>query len=665
MNPATIVRTREDLADFAQASSYEWLLSNGLGSYAAGTVSGACTRRYHGWLVTALDPPVQRTVMVAKCDVTIEYRGHTYALSSNEYGDGTIDPQGYRYLECFRLDSQMPVWIWSMSDLCIRQRLWMLHGEHTVYAEWTVLRAGAPITLSVTPLCTYRDYHSETQGGWTPAIAGQAQSCIITAAPMAQAYQLTSNRGIFKLDPVWYWNVKHRLEAERGLDAREDLFRPGRFEAIFERGESMTLTLATNVAPVPAVALAREEARQAALVTALPNATPAWITQLALAADQFIVKRGGGGATVLAGYPWFTDWGRDTMIALPGLTIPTRRTEVAAQILRSYATHLSDGMLPNRFPDTGSAPEFNTVDATLWYFVAIDEYLQATDDWSLVRDLYPALQGILDWHVRGTRFGIHIDPNDGLLAAGVSGVQLTWMDARVGDWVVTPRHGKAVEINALWQRALCAMQRFAAYFDYKNDQVDFARRAALHAYSFDTRFWNPTGGYLFDVIDGPDNAAPDASVRPNQLCAVALTDTLLDHAQRRAVVDRCIEDLWTPHGLRTLARTDPRYQGVYRGGPHERDSAYHQGTVWPWLLGPLTRAHFMIYRDKASALALIEPLAGHLNHACLGTLSEIFDGDEPNLARGCFAQAWSVAAILSAWHFIETQDASSNLGVPI
>ena len=664
MNPATIVRTREDLADFAQASSYEWLLSNGLGSYAAGTVSGACTRRYHGWLVTALDPPVQRTVMVAKCEVNVEYRGHTYALSSNEYADGTLDPQGYRYLEYFRLEGQMPVWIWSMSDLRIRQRLWMLHGEHAVYAEWTVLHAGAPVALRITPLCTYRDYHSETQGGWTPAVTHHSTSCTITAGPTAQPFELTSDRGAFKFDPAWHWNFKHRVEDERGLDAREDLFRPGHFEVTVEPHGSLILTLATDSTPAPLLALAREEARQHALITALPSSTPAWIAQLALAADQFIVTRGDGGATVIAGYPWFTDWGRDTMIALPGLTIPTGRTEVAAQILRSYAAHLSDGMLPNRFPDSGAAPEFNTVDATLWYFVAIDEYLQATNDWSLVQDLYPALQDILDWHVRGTRFGIHIDPNDGLLAAGVSGVQLTWMDARVGDWVVTPRHGKAVEINALWQRALCAMQRFAAHFVYKTDQVDFERRAALHAQSFSTRFWSPASGYLFDVIDGPDNAAPDASLRPNQLCAVALTNTLLDHAQRRAVVDRCLEQLWTPHGLRTLAPADSRYLGVYRGGPHERDGAYHQGTVWPWLLGPLARAHFMTYRDSAAALALIEPLAGHLNHACLGTVSEIFDGDEPNRARGCFAQAWSVAAILSTWHFIETQNGPSKTGVP-
>jgi predicted glycogen debranching enzyme len=357
---------------------------------------------------------------------------------------------------------------------------------------------------------------------------------------------------------------------------------------------------------------------------------------------------------VIAGYPWFGDWGRDTMIALPGLTLATGRPEIAASVLRTFGAFVSQGMLPNRFPDAGETPEYNTVDATLWYFVAIDQYLAATGDRQLVAELYPVLLDIVEWHRRGTRFGIHMD-GDGLLAAGEPGVQLTWMDAKVGDWVVTPRIGKPVEINALWYRALVVMQSFAALLGDARAEREFATLAGAALHSFRHRFWLPERGYLADVVDGPTgeldrrNRRSDASLRPNQIFAVALDKNLLEHEQARAVVDVCAQRLWTPLGLRSLAEREHEYVGTYRGGPRERDGAYHQGTVWSWLLGPFALAHYNVYGDAAAARAWLRGIESHLKQACVGNVSEIFDGDAPHRPEGCFAQAWSVAEVLRAW----------------
>jgi predicted glycogen debranching enzyme len=384
------------------------------------------------------------------------------------------------------------------------------------------------------------------------------------------------------------------------------------------------------------------------------------ISQLILAADQFIVERRDAsgtplGKTVIAGYPWFSDWGRDTMIALPGLTLATRRYQEAASILRTFAKFVSQGMLPNRFPDAGEAPEYNTVDATLWYFVAIDEYLRATRDVALVRDLFPILRDIVDWHVRGTRFGIHMDAQDGLLFAGESGVQLTWMDAKVGDWVVTARIGKPVEINALWFNALSILSRFSQLLGEDAVSREYYVMAERVHRSFNKRFWSADLHYLFDVIDGPegelaaDGKRYDASLRPNQLFAISLRHSLLDAERAKAVVDTCLAELWTPVGLRSLSPRDPRYAAKYQGSPQVRDGVYHQGTVWSWLLGPFVSAHYQVYDNAVESLSYLDGVAAHMRDACVGQISEIFDGDEPHVARGCFAQAWGVAEILRVW----------------
>ena len=656
MEPLQLARPA--FATAAGALSHEWLLSNGLGGFASGTVAQANTRRYHGLLVAALKPPLERVVMVAKADAGVQYRGDYCALACNEFADGTIAPHGFRHLTGFRLEGTIPVWTYAIADALLEQWVWMTHGRNVTHVQYRLLQAGAPLALDVTPLCTYRDYHAHARGRRNFAVESLASACIVRAHEGARPYSLSIDRGRFDADPDWYWNFHHRLEAERGLDSDEDLFRPGVFRAELAPGEAVTLTLSAE-AEAAAPALDAEQERQRRLLATLPTAAPQWIGQLTLSADQFLVARASHGAnspgtTVIAGYPWFGDWGRDTMIALPGLALATARHTEAAAILRTFAEHLSQGMLPNRFPDDGAVPEYNSVDATLWYFHALAAYHEATGDFSLVRELYPKLIEVIDWHQRGTRHGIQVDPADGLLRAGEPGVQLTWMDAKIGAWVVTPRIGKPVEINALWHYALVRMQEWARQLGQAKAALRYGEAARTAARSFRTAFWCEARGCLYDVIDGPDGELVegrrvDASLRPNQLFAVALGTDLLEPARQRAVVDACGAALLTPLGLRSLAPADPAYVARYQGGPTQRDASYHQGTVWSWLLGPFALAHQRVYGDGAQALALLGGLAAHLAEACVGSISEIFDGEAPHGARGCFSQVWSVAETLRAW----------------
>jgi predicted glycogen debranching enzyme len=431
------------------------------------------------------------------------------------------------------------------------------------------------------------------------------------------------------------------------------------------------LATAESEFELPATAVDQELKRRRSLLRSAPSGAPEWVQRLTLAADQFIVRRAtqsgeSRGTTVIAGYPWFSDWGRDTMIALPGLALATGRTQDAAAILRTFASHVSEGMLPNRFPDGGEEPEYNTVDATLWYFHAVAAYLAATADQALLRDLYPVLRDIIDWHRRGTRYGIHVDPEDGLLFAGQPGVQLTWMDAKLGDWVVTPRIGKPVEINTLWHYVLNQMAGWARILKDPRAAADYDTAAGRVAASFAERFWYPEGGYLHDVIDGPDGALDiegrrvDTSLRPNQIFAVSLGTNLLDPVRARAVVDVCAAELLTPVGLRSLAPSDPHYAGRYMGDSRQRDGTYHQGTVWSWLLGPFALAHHSVYRDPGHAITLLEGLANHLDEGCIGSVSEIMDGDAPHAPRGCFAQAWGVSETLRAFHSLTRERARTN-----
>jgi predicted glycogen debranching enzyme len=649
-----------------EALQREWLVTNGLGGFASGTVALANTRRYHGLLVGSFKPPVDRLVLVSKVDIDVVYRGEHYALTTNEYADGTLAPRGFDRIVSFRVEGQVPVWTYAAADALLELRIYAAQSENTSYLRIRVIAATAPIDLTLTPLCAYRDYHAHMRGGWMLGVEPEPRAVTIRAFEGAHPYRVSVDRGHFEAKPDWYRGFLHRAERDRGLDDREDLLRPGVFHAELTAGESIHLMASSESGERldGNTALLREMQRQQRIARAVPPESPEWVQRLHQAADQFIVARadasgGLSGKTVIAGYPWFADWGRDTMIALPGLTLATGRHTEAAAILRTFGEHVSQGMLPNRFPDGGEPPEYNTVDATLWFFHALDCYFDATRDVALLTTLLPVMADILAWHERGTRYGIGVDPVDGLLRAGTPGVQLTWMDAKVGDWVVTPRIGKPVEINALWHFAHRAMARWHELLEDGAVAGRYANTADRIRDAFRARFWNSHEKGLLDVIDGPETQA-DASVRPNQIFAVSLDAGLLYEEQARSVVDVCARRLLTPVGLRSLAPEDAHYARHFRGGPLERDGAYHQGTVWSWLLGPFALAHYAVHGDADHALGLLSAMAPHLDEACVGQVSEVFDAEAPHVPGGCFAQAWGVAETLRAYDFLNTALAHST-----
>ncbi|HSC78493.1 MAG TPA: amylo-alpha-1,6-glucosidase [Candidatus Acidoferrales bacterium] len=649
---------REICGELATAEEREWLVTNGLGGYASGTIAGSLTRRYHGLLVAALKPPLGRTVLVSKLDETAEYDGETFALATNRWGDGAVDPHGYRHIESFRLDGTTPVWRYAFGDALLEKRIWMHPDANTTYVRYELLRGSRPLALTLKALVNYRDYHSTTYAGdWRMSIEKVQRGLRVAAFDGATPFYLLS--GSAKAEPAhdWYRNFCLSIARYRGLDDHEDQLHAGTFHVTLKPGEAMTIVLSTDPNPEldgGAAARAREGHEEELLErwnaanSGVAGKAPGWIQQLVLAADQFIVRRplrdDPEARSVIAGYHWFGDWGRDTMISLPGLALTTGRPEIARNILRTFARFVDCGMLPNVFPDAGETPEYNTVDAALWYLEAVRQYWEATGDEALLRELFPVLVEMVEWHQRGTRYQIHVDPADGLLYAGEAGVQLTWMDAKVGDWVVTPRIGKPVEINALWYNALLTLARMAKALGRPGP--DYEAQAAWVRDSFQ-RFWNAEAGYCFDVLDGPNGN--EATLRPNAIFAVSLPESPLTMEQQRAVVDVCARHLLTSHGLRSLASSDPAFIGHYGGGPRERDAAYHQGTAWGWLLGPFALAHLCVHGDSAQATAFLAPMEHHLNVHGLGTASEIFDGDPPFTPHGCIAQAWTVAELFRAW----------------
>jgi predicted glycogen debranching enzyme len=627
-------------------------VTNGLGGYACGTVALANTRRYHAFLMASLAPPVERTLLVAKIEVSVDYRGRHTALTSNEFAGGSIAPQGFAQLESFAVHDGVPVWTWAVDDALIEQQIFMAQGANTSYLRLELRRASGPLRVILKPFTAYRDQHAHGHGEQPFRLQSVANGCQIDAYDGARTYQLSVSAGSFEAAPVWYRDFWHREEAGRGMDATEDLFVPGSFHCDLVPHAPIVLTASCETPPPPAATQvlldSRERARR--LHTALPKSAPEWIRTLAHATDQFIVRRGSGATSVIAGYPWFGDWGRDTMIALPGLTTLLGRHEEAAAILRSFAAYVDRGMLPNRFPEHGETPEYNTADATLWLFQAVNDYFLAKRDPALLRELIPVLSGIVHAHVDGTRYGIGVDPADGLLRAGEAGLQLTWMDAKFDTQVFTPRIGKPVEINALWINALNVMVRIADGMRDVGEKRFFQGLLDRAQQSFG-RFWNERRGCLYDVLD--TGSGNDDSLRPNQIIAVALPLCGLPPAQIRAVVDTCARELLTSYGLRTLDPRDPRYLGRYEGDMRQRDSAYHMGTAWAWLLGPYARAHYRVYGDARLAQSFLSPIAQELTSGCIGSVAEIFDGDAPHMARGCFAQAWSVAEILRSWVYLE------------
>ena len=663
----------ETCRDWSPASAHEWLVTNGRGSYASGTVAGTNTRRYHGLLVAALRPPLGRTLLVAALDATVEpvAGAAPIPLHVHEYHDGTIAPHGHRHIEAFALHDGIPTWTYGFPGGRLTRTVWMEHGRDITYVRYALAPESDSVVLRLAPLCTFCDYHTLTQGhpDWRFIVEPHEESVTLRAWPEAPPYWLWLDRPAhFTGREEWSWRFLYRVERDRGLDHLEDLYVPGDFAVALAPGETVTVVLTNESATAAsaatgdrdALARARARARRLPSQVGINAAADPVAAALCLAADQCLVSRGPSAAantagTVLAGYPWFADWGRDTMIALPGLTLATGRIREAEAILRVFADHVQDGLLPNRFPDAGDIPEYNTADATLWYFHAIARVLAHSEDAGfgaserrrLLSDLYPVLRRIVAFHLRGTRHHIRVDPHDGLLYAGEPGVQLTWMDAKVGDWVVTPRIGKPVEINALWLHALTRMAEWATALGATDDATEYRRWLAQGAASFAARFWYPAGGFLYDVVDGP--AGDDPSLRPNQVIATALPETPLSADQRRRVVEIVTEHLLTPMGLRSLAPGGDDYRGRYTGDVWQRDGAYHQGTVWPWLIGPFIDSHLAVYDDRARAHRLLEPLAAHLGTAGLGSVSEIFDGDPPHTPGGCYAQAWSVAELLRSW----------------
>jgi predicted glycogen debranching enzyme len=632
-------------------------VTNGLGGFACGTVAGANTRRYHGLLVASLKPPVERTLLVAKIELSVRYLDVETDLSANEFAGGVISGQGFVHLESFAVEDGIPTWRYAVADALLEQQIFMAPGANTSYLRLELLRATAPLQVTLKPLLTYRDYHSQGRGAQAFQLETDAAQCRVQAFVGARPYRLSISQGQFIAAPAWYWNFWHRMEAERGLDAVEDLLTPGTFATDLTPKQPVFL-VATAETATPAPGAEIQNAVKAAaqrLIAPLPKTAPAWIRSLALASDQFVVRRGETGATaassIIAGYPWFTDWGRDTMISLPGLTTSLERYDLAAGILRTYASFVDRGMLPNCFPDGGGAPQYNTADATLWMFHALDDCLQAKPDPALVRELFPALMSIIHAHAEGTRYGIRVDPADGLLCAGEPGTQLTWMDAKHGDQAFSPRVGKPVEINALWLNALDVAVRLAAQVGNSGEKR-YCQSLLTRASSSYSRFWNEERACLYDVIDVEGGSGRDGRIRPNQILAVSLPYSALPREQMRAVVDCCGRELLTSHGLRSLSPADPGYIGHYVGDTSQRDAAYHMGTVWGWLLGPFVRAHFRVHGDARQALSFLGPMEQHLNSICVGTLSEVFDGEAPHTARGCFAQAWSVAEILRSWIFL-------------
>ena len=633
--------------DFAAASSREWLETNGIGGFASGTVSGANTRRYHGVLTAATRPPLGRITMVSKLEETVTVGGAAFELSSNQY-PGNVHPRGYEFLTTFRLDP-FPVWTYSLPGVEIEKRLFMPHGRNATVIRYRARstkrfkRSDAAMTLR--PMLSFVDYHHlRRQGDEFNAeyFASDGQIQMSPAADLPPAF--FSHNGInVERTGHWYKNFEYAIERERGFDFHEDLFQP--FEISFDlKGEaSIIISSGEPISAAYASALEKDEVKRRRSLIKRAGAKTEFEQQLVLAADQFVVRRGEG-HTVIAGYPWFSDWGRDTMIALPGLTLATGRPEIARDILLEFARNTSRGMLPNRFPDEGDQADYNTVDATLWYFEAVRAYAAATGDYAFIREhIYKELVEIIVWHLRGTRYKIQVD-TDGLLYAGEPGVQLTWMDAKIGDLVITPRTGKAVEIQALWYNALMVLADLAGRFGDEEDQRKYLSMADLAKLSFNATFWNESENCLFDVVE---NGTRDGSVRPNQIFAAALHHSMLDEERARKVVDKVESELLTPYGLRSLSPREPNYVPVYIGSPLERDSAYHQGTVWAWLIGAYVDAFRRVYPEREDRVdEILRGFGGHLQEAGIGQISEIFDANPPHAPRGCPAQAWSVAEVL-------------------
>ncbi len=660
------------LSDPNHLLSREWLVTNGLGGYAAGTLAGVLTRRYHGVLIAALPAPLGRLVMVSQVAERVRLPGNrVYWLSGEERKDGALYVEGANRLREFRLEAGLPVWTYEIEGFVLEKRLLLPRFQNTVLLTYTLLAGEGLVRLGIRPLLNARPHeasvdHPLPEHPTTVARDRQLEVQFSSEIPPLRLH-LAGSHGAFTFEPQTVQHLYYRNEESRGYQAIGDAWTPGYFRMDLSAGGTATVIASTEGVEVMN-ALAPEEARAAEherrrrlLRWADPVVSDQATAELVLAADEFVITPAGRvedaararaagdeARTIIAGYHWFTDWGRDTMISLEGLTLTTGRVDEARDILRTFAFYFRDGLIPNLFPEGNKEGLYNTADATLWLFQALHRYLRQSDDWATVRHILPKLDESVAFHVAGTRFNIGVDPADGLLRQGADKFALTWMDAKMGDWVVTPRRGKPVEINALWYNALRLLSDWHAQLG-NQPRADELRALAARTYeSFNQRFWFEDGQHLYDVIDG--EAGDDAACRPNQIFAFALEHPVLDPSRWQAVLHVVETRLLTPFGLRSLDPRHPDYRSSYIGDLRSRDGAYHQGTVWTWLIGPFVDAWIRAHPDRPSdARRYLTGMLSHLDEACVGSISEIFDAEEPYTPRGCVAQAWSVAEVLRCW----------------
>jgi predicted glycogen debranching enzyme len=653
----------------------EWLVTNGLGGYASGTVSGAVTRRYHGLLIAALPAPLGRVVMWNHVSEFLRFSDDdVVSLGAEERAGGQLDLKSADYLTEFRLEDGLPVWTYRVREVVVEKRVLLPHLQNTVHISYRVISGAKPPRLELRPAFHFRHHEAPVDDDLgapykLTAVDGRYEIAAARRKLPPLRMRLSGCESAFTIAPSKIPEVVYRIEKQRGYTYQGELWSPGFFRADLTEQNTATLIGSTEPWDIidvlgPKDVLAAERERRARLLhAAIPKARQDFSAELFFAADQFVITPAGRFEeaarahaagdevrTVIAGYHWFTDWGRDTMISLEGLSLIPGRWLEAGYVLRTFARYVRDGLIPNMFPDGAKEGKYHTADATLWFFHALNRYLERTKDRNTLESLLPILIDIADHHLRGTKFNIHIDPNDGLLVQGENGYQLTWMDAKMGDWIVTPRQGKAVEINALWHNAL---RLLAGWLRETGDDAA-AKRYEEHAErayaSFNERFWFADGGYLYDVVDVDGGSDNDSSLRPNQLLAISLDHPVLDKKRWKSVIDIAEKKLLTPLGLRTLSPDDPEYKPIYAGDLRSRDGAYHQGTVWAWLIGPFIDAWLKTHpHDRATARKFLARFPQHLSEAGIGTVSEVFDAREPHNPGGCIAQAWSVAEVLRAW----------------
>lgn len=656
---------RDTTGDVAHAASLEWLVTNGLGGYACGTVAGMLTRRWHGLLVAATDPPAGRTMMLAKLDPRIVYRGQTYDLGCNRFKGGVIRAPGLPSLMRFHLEQLVPTWTWCLRDAIVEQRIFMKQGENTTCVHWQVVQGTSEIRLQFGALVCHRSHDRLTpQGAPGPVVEQAARGVRVcwTALPAqtpGRELFIQADGAVPTPGSLWWHDFELPVESSLGYDSLDNHFHAATLDLVLAPGQSTVVTASTAEQALVGAdhLLETERERSSSLLrTAEAEAAPPAIQHLVLAASQFVVERKvpvpgappAAGHSIIAGYPWFADWSRDSLLSLPGLLLATRRADLAADTLRSLAPFIDGGLLPNRFPAPGEAPLDNAMDSPLLFIHAVHRTWRFTKDDALVRELAPAMRSIVDAYTGGTRHGIGMDPSDGLIRGGEAGVQLTWMDAKVGSRVVTPRMGKPVEINALWHAALLELAEMAEIpGGIEGVDASTLRSLAAKVKAGFGRFWSTALGCCLDVIDGPDG--DETLVRPNQLYAVSLGRELLPPFHAKALVETAMLDLWTPLGVRTLAPGSPGYEPHYGGPVDRRDQAYHNGTVWPWLFGPLMAAHEQVHHDRDAVADFMHPFVNHLREACVGQVSEVFDAEPPHRPGGCFAQAWSVGQLLAMW----------------